>query len=70
MSAAGYIGGDALATLVAQLTDFSYSALARTTERAEQVKAQYPNIRIVLADLDNSAPLDQESAAADIVLRE
>lgn len=35
MSAAGYIGGDALATLVAQLADFSYSVLIRTTERAE-----------------------------------
>lgn len=68
--ATGYIGGDALATLVAQNPKFSYSALVRTTEKAEQVKAQYPNIRILLGDLDDSALLERESAAADIVLRE
>ncbi|KAJ5085230.1 hypothetical protein N7532_010001 [Penicillium argentinense] len=45
-----------------------YSVLVRSTEKAEQVKAQYPNIRIVLGDLDDSPLLQQESAAADIVL--
>ncbi|KAJ5290922.1 hypothetical protein N7478_000173 [Penicillium angulare] len=64
----GYIAGDALATLYAQHPDFSYSALVRSTEKADQVKAAYPNIRIVLGDLDDSALLEKESAAADIVL--
>ena len=32
--------------------------------------AQYPNIRIVPGDLDDSDLLERESAAADIVLRE
>ncbi|KAJ5765775.1 hypothetical protein N7520_005334 [Penicillium odoratum] len=64
----GYIAGDALATLFAKHPNFSFSALVRTTGKAEQVKAQYPNIRIVLGDLGNSAPLERESAAADIVL--
>ncbi|KAJ5801652.1 uncharacterized protein N7518_003720 [Penicillium psychrosexuale] len=64
----GYIGGDSLATLVANHPEFSYSALVRTTEKAEQVKAQYPFIRIVIGDLDDSALLEQESAAANIVL--
>ncbi|KAJ5641381.1 hypothetical protein N7490_005381 [Penicillium lividum] len=64
----GYIAGDALATLFAKHPNFSFSALVRTTEKAEQVKAQYPNIRIVLGALDNSALLERETAAADIVL--
>lgn len=65
----GYIAGDALATLVSKYPNFSYSALVRSTHKAEQVKAQYPNIRIVLGGLDDSALLERESAAADIVLR-
>ncbi|KAJ5917261.1 hypothetical protein N7466_010815 [Penicillium verhagenii] len=64
----GYIAGDALATLFAKHPNLSYSALVRTREKAEQVKSQYPNIRIVLGDLDDSALLERESAAADIVL--
>ncbi|KAJ6006786.1 hypothetical protein N7451_004730 [Penicillium sp. IBT 35674x] len=64
----GYIAGDALATLVSKHPNFSYSALVRSTRKAEQIKAQYPNIRIVLGDLDDSALLERESAAADIVL--
>ncbi|KAJ5140881.1 hypothetical protein N7448_004289 [Penicillium atrosanguineum] len=64
----GYIGGDATATLVAKHPEFTYSALVRSTEKAEQVKAQYPNIRVVIGDLDDSALLERESAAADIVL--
>lgn len=65
----GYIAGDVLATLVPKYPNFSYSALVRSTDKAEQVKAQYPNIRIVLGDLDDSALLERESAAADIVIR-
>lgn len=65
----GYIAGDALATLVSKHPNFSYSVLVRSIDKAAQIKAQYPNIRIVLGDLDDSALLERESAAADIVLR-
>ncbi|KAJ5124939.1 uncharacterized protein N7515_008764 [Penicillium bovifimosum] len=64
----GYIGGDALATLVAKHPEFSYTALVRSTEKAEKVKAQYPSIRTVIGGLDDSALIEKESAAADIVL--
>ncbi|OQE36798.1 hypothetical protein PENCOP_c011G04123 [Penicillium coprophilum] len=66
--ATGYLGGDCLANLVANHPEYSYSALVRSTEKAEQVKAQYPFVRIVIGDLDDSALLERESAAADIVL--
>lgn len=65
----GYIAGDALAALVSKYPNFSYSALVRSTNKAEQVKAQYPNTRIIIGDLDDSALLERESAAADIVIR-
>lgn len=55
--------------LVASHPEFSYSTVVRTTDKAEQVKSQYPFVRIVIGDLDDSALLEQESAAADIVLR-
>lgn len=45
-------------------------ALVRSTDKADQVKAQFPNVQTVIGDLDNSALLERESAAADIVLRE
>ncbi|KAJ5218078.1 uncharacterized protein N7498_000177 [Penicillium cinerascens] len=63
-----YVGGDALATLVAKHPEFSYSAMVRSTQKAEQVMAQYPNTRVMIGDLDDSALLERESAAADIVL--
>ncbi|KAJ5520952.1 Semialdehyde dehydrogenase NAD-binding [Penicillium fimorum] len=66
--ATGYIGGDSLATLVVNHPEFSYSALVRNAEKAEQVKSQYPCVRIVMGDLDDSVLLERESAAADIVL--
>ncbi|CAG7919391.1 unnamed protein product [Penicillium olsonii] len=66
--ATGYIGGDSLATLFSKYPDFSYSALVRSPQKGEQVKAQYPSIRIVIGDLDDSKLLEKESAAADIVL--
>ncbi|OOQ81596.1 nucleoside-diphosphate-sugar epimerase [Penicillium brasilianum] len=66
--ATGYIGGDALANIYAAHPDFSYVVLVRSTEKAEQVRAHYPNTRVVVGNLDNSALLERESAAADIVL--
>ncbi|KAJ5818825.1 hypothetical protein N7474_004416 [Penicillium riverlandense] len=64
----GYIGGDILATLTAKHPEFSYSVLVRSAEKGDQVKAQYPSIRVVHGDLDDSALLERESASADIVL--
>ncbi|KAI2785978.1 hypothetical protein POX_h09743 [Penicillium oxalicum] len=66
--ATGYIGGDALAVIHNAHPEFSYVALVRSTDKADQVKAQFPNVQTVIGDLDNSALLERESAAADIVL--
>ncbi|RAK95583.1 nucleoside-diphosphate-sugar epimerase [Aspergillus ibericus CBS 121593] len=66
--ATGYIGGDALYALFAKHPEYSYTALVRSSDKAQQVQAQYPSIRVVIGDLDDSALLEKESAGADIVL--
>ncbi|KAF9894609.1 hypothetical protein FE257_006497 [Aspergillus nanangensis] len=66
--ATGYIGGDALAVLTTKYPNFTYAALVRTAEKGQQVQAQFPSVRIVHGDLDDSALLEKESANADIVL--
>lgn len=65
----GYIAGDALCALHKVHPDYEYAALVRTKEKADQVTREYPKVRIVLGGLDDSALLEKESAAADIVLR-
>ncbi|PYI08749.1 nucleoside-diphosphate-sugar epimerase, partial [Aspergillus sclerotiicarbonarius CBS 121057] len=66
--ATGYIGGDALYALFAKHPEYIYTALVRSPEKAQQVQAQYPSLRVVIGDLDDSALLEKESAEADIVL--
>jgi uncharacterized protein YbjT (DUF2867 family) len=41
----------------------------RSKEKAEQLKAQFPNVRIVLGDLDSADILEKEAKDADIVYR-
>ncbi|KAJ5191742.1 uncharacterized protein N7498_010727 [Penicillium cinerascens] len=65
--ASGYIGGDGLWTIVNAHPDWQLSALVRNKDKAEQVTAQYPNIRIVHGDLDSSDIIEEEVKNADIV---
>ncbi|KAH4041032.1 hypothetical protein HBI26_078980 [Parastagonospora nodorum] len=66
--ATGYIGGDTLFALYDKHSDYEVTALVRTEEKAQPVKKAFPNIRIVLGDLDNSKVLEEESAKADVVI--
>ncbi|PSN72706.1 NAD(P)-binding protein [Corynespora cassiicola Philippines] len=66
--ATGYIGGDALYALYNKHPDYEYAALVRTEQKAETVKKAFPNIRIVIGDLDDSKVLEEEAAKADIVI--
>lgn len=65
----GYIAGDTLHVLSKRHPEYEYSALVRTKEKAERVKAAYPSIRIVLGDLDDSELLKKEASKADVVIR-
>jgi hypothetical protein len=48
---------------------FKASLTNEAEEKAQPVKKAFPNIRIVLGDLDNSKVLEEESAKADVVIR-
>ncbi|KAK4615487.1 Oxidase ucsJ [Fulvia fulva] len=64
----GYIGGDALYALNKAHSDYEYSALIRSEEKAAPVKKAYPDLRVVIGGLDDSQIISDEAAKADIVL--
>lgn len=67
--ATGYIGGDAFHTLSEAHPEYEYSLLIRSKAHGETVKQRYPNIRIVLGQLDDYEIIKHEASQADIVLR-
>ena len=67
--ATGYVGGDALHTIVTAYPDLSITALVRNSDKGAKVAAQYPKIRLVYGDLDSTELLTTEAAQADIVVQ-
>lgn len=65
----GYIGGDAFYSLQNSRRDFEFSALVRGEEKAQQISQKYPNLRIVIGELDDADKIAAETAWADIVIR-
>lgn len=65
----GYIGGDGLYAVANAHPDWEYSALVRNKEKAARLAEKYPQIRIVLGDLDSSDIIEEEVKNADIVFR-
>ncbi|OQE14913.1 hypothetical protein PENSTE_c032G02932 [Penicillium steckii] len=63
----GYIGGDGLYAVANAHPDWEYSALVRNKEKAARLAEKYPQIRIVLGDLDSSDIIEEEVKNADIV---
>lgn len=65
-----YLGGEALHTLVnSSLNSTRIRCLIRDETKAEQVQSAYPNVDVVLGDLDDTTLVKREAEAADIVLR-
>ncbi|RDW64494.1 uncharacterized protein DSM5745_09905 [Aspergillus mulundensis] len=64
----GYIGGDTFHVLSQSHPDFEFSALIRTEEKAKYVRELYPNVRVVIGELDDADKIEKEAAWADIVL--
>ncbi|KAF2753595.1 NAD(P)-binding protein [Pseudovirgaria hyperparasitica] len=64
----GYIGGDIFHVLHDKHPDWTYSVLVRSQDKADKIKAAFPDVRTVLGDLDNSAILTEESSGANIVI--
>lgn len=65
----GYIGGDTFYRLHKNNPNFEFSALIRSNEKAQQVRAKYPHIRTVIGGLDDADKITKEAAWADIVIR-
>jgi uncharacterized protein YbjT (DUF2867 family) len=49
--------------------DWSFTALVRSKEKAEELTAQFPKVHIVHGDLDSADLLEEEAKKADIVYR-
>ncbi|KAK7193459.1 hypothetical protein DPSP01_000021 [Paraphaeosphaeria sporulosa] len=64
----GYVGGDALHTILQAHPDWQYSFLVRDRTRLGSIANEYPSIRVVVGDLSKIELLKSEAAAADIVL--
>ncbi|KAF2120563.1 hypothetical protein BDV96DRAFT_538759 [Lophiotrema nucula] len=64
----GYIGGEILNVLYNKHPDYQYTALVRTKSKGEQVTKAFPEVKIVLGDLDDSEILEKEAASANIVI--
>ena len=50
--------------------DYTVSALVRSESAAEEVKKQYPEIKIVLGGLDDVEKIEAEAKESDVVLSE
>ncbi|CAG7935911.1 unnamed protein product [Penicillium olsonii] len=66
--ATGYIGGDAFYRLHQSHPEFEFALFVRSEEKANAILAKYPDVRIVLGALDDSATLEREASWADIVV--
>ncbi|KAJ6150404.1 hypothetical protein N7471_001603 [Penicillium samsonianum] len=66
--ATGYIGGEVLHALQHAHPDYEVAALIRDKEKAGKVLAAFPQVRVVLADLDNVEIIEEESRKANIVI--
>jgi nucleoside-diphosphate-sugar epimerase len=68
--ASGYIGGDVLHALKSTHPEHQYCVLLRDSAKADIVSRAYPDIRVILGDLDNAPLIEEEAAKADVVIRE
>ncbi|KAJ5333911.1 hypothetical protein MYU51_018289 [Penicillium brevicompactum] len=66
--ATGYIGGEILHVLQQANPDYDVSVLIRDQEKANKVLAAFPQVRVVLADLDNVDIIEEEARKANVVI--
>ncbi|GLA14473.1 hypothetical protein AnigIFM62618_000853 [Aspergillus niger] len=66
--ASGYIGGDVLHALKSALPTCQYTVLLRDEAKAQKLSQAYPDVQVVLGDLDASSTLEQQAREADIVI--
>lgn len=70
LGATGFIGGDLLASLQEQYPEYEITCLVRTQDKADIIRAVYPDVKVVLGDNESAEIVERESMNADIVFRE
>ncbi|KAL4786868.1 NAD(P)-binding protein [Aspergillus varians] len=65
--ASGYIGGDILHALREAYPQHVLSVLVRDEAKAKIIATAYPDVRIVLGDLDSAPLIEREASQADII---
>lgn len=66
----GYIAGDAVFAINEAHPDIDFTFLIRTEGNAAIVRKAYPRSRVIIGELDHYDLLEEESARADVVLRQ
>ncbi|KAF2789371.1 nucleoside-diphosphate-sugar epimerase [Melanomma pulvis-pyrius CBS 109.77] len=65
----GYVGGDTVYAFTQANPEWEITALVRCIDKGAVVAKEYPAIKLVYGDLDNSDLLANESSKVDIVLQ-
>ncbi|KAL4900809.1 hypothetical protein BDW74DRAFT_188046 [Aspergillus multicolor] len=68
LGATGYIGGEVLHALQHAHAEYEVAALVRSPDKAAQVVAAYPRVRVVSGDLDNTSLIEEEAKKSDVVV--
>ncbi|CRG83248.1 Dynein heavy chain 5, axonemal [Talaromyces islandicus] len=66
--ASGYIGGDILHNLRSTRPAYQLSLLVREAGKASRLAQAYPDIRIVIGDLDSTSLIEEEASHADVIV--
>ncbi|KAJ4263353.1 hypothetical protein NW762_006171 [Fusarium torreyae] len=64
----GYIGGDAFHALYKAQPDWSYTVLVRSEDKGKSIQKQYPEVKLAIGSLDDSAIIKKAASEADIVI--
>jgi len=65
----GYLGGNLVGRLVDKHPEWHHVVLIRNEDQKEIVLARWPQLEVVIGDLNNSALMIEEGAKANVVLR-
>lgn len=66
--ASGYIGGDVLHLIKTSHPEYECSILLRDSGKAAAISKVFPDVRVVLGDLDAAALIEEEASKADVVI--
>ncbi|KAJ5568379.1 hypothetical protein N7450_010865 [Penicillium hetheringtonii] len=66
--ASGYIGGDVLHLLKTSHPEYDVSILLRDGGKADAIKKVFPDVRVVLGDLDSASLIEEEASRADVII--